>query len=239
MRFGVVVFPGSNARDCSYVIAHVLGHPVSSIWYQEQDLAGFDCVLIPGGFSYGDYVRAGAIAALAPVIEGVRDFAEKGGLVLGIGNGFQTLVEAGLLPGAILPNQELLFRCHDVFLKVENTATPFTNSYRAGEVISSPIAHSEGNFYLAENELARLEQAGQVVFRYCTAEGEVTAEANPNGSTANIAGLCSAEGNVLGLMPHPERCAEEILGNTSGRVLFLSILNWWERRRQERVIANA
>jgi phosphoribosylformylglycinamidine synthase I len=239
MRFGVVIFPGSNALDCCYVIDQLLGHPVSSISCQEKKLDQFDCVIIPGGFSYGDYLRAGAIAARTPVIDGIRSFAEKGGLVLGIGNGFQILLEAGLLPGAMLRNQGLDFCCHDLFLKVENTATPFTNRYLSGQVVKYPIAHSEGNFYLDQDELAQLEQEGRVIFRYCTPEGEVTPEANPNGSIGNVAGICSKGRNVLGLMPHPERCAEEILGNTSGRALFLSILDWWERRQQERVIANA
>ncbi|HAA90745.1 MAG: Phosphoribosylformylglycinamidine synthase 1 [Thermoanaerobacterales bacterium 50_218] len=237
MRFGIVVFPGSNCdMDCYHVIDQVLGHPVSYIWHQEKDLTGFDCIILPGGFSYGDYLRSGAIARFSPVMEAVAEFAAKGGLVLGICNGFQILLEAGLLPGAMMRNNCLQFRCQDVYLKVETNETPFTNIYRAGEVIRMPIAHGEGNYYAAPEALAELEENGQVVFRYCTPGGEVTTEANPNGSCNNIAGICNKERNVLGLMPHPERCAEEILGNTDGKKLFLSILSWWEGQRCEEVL---
>ena len=235
MRFGVVVFPGSDAADCYYIIDQVLGHSVSYVWYQERDLNGFDCVILPGGFSYGNYLRAGAVAAVAPVMDEVVKYAEQGGLVLGIGNGFQVLLEAGLLAGALRRNEIPRFRCHNVFLKVENNTLPFTNSYRRGEVISVPIAHGEGNYYIDHQELIKMEQQGQVVFRYCTEAGEIASEANPNGSVGNIAGICSNKGNVLGLMPHPERCAEEILGNTAGLHIFLSILNWLGINRQEGV----
>lgn len=231
MRFAVVVFPGSNCdMDCYHVIDQVLGHQVSYIWHQENDLTGIDCVVLPGGFSYGDYLRSGAIARFAPLMEKVADFALSGGLVLGICNGFQILLEAGLLPGAMLKNDCLQFRCQDVHLKVENNRTPFTNEYHQGEVIKMPIAHGEGNYYVSPEILKSLEENNQVVFRYCSARGEVINEANPNGSLENIAGICNREGNVLGLMPHPERCAETILGNTAGKRLFLSILNWWESR---------
>lgn len=238
MKFGVVVFPGSNCDvDCYHVLDRVFGHPVSYIWHQERDLSGIDCVILPGGFSYGDYLRTGAIARFAPVMEEVAEFAEKGGLVLGICNGFQILLEAGLLPGAMRRNESLQFRCCDVFLRVENAATPYTGLYRCGEVIKYPIAHGEGNYYATPEILAQLEEKGQIVFRYCTEKGEVTPEANPNGSLGNIAGICNQRGNVLGLMPHPERCCEEIVGNTDGRRFFLSILHWWGMERQERVTA--
>ncbi len=229
MKFGVVVFPGSNCdMDCYHVIDQVLGHPVSYIWHQEKDLAGYDCIILPGGFSYGDYLRIGAIARFSPVMDAVAEYAARGGLVLGICNGFQILLEAGLLPGAMRRNESLQFRCQDVFLRVENAATPFTNQYRRGEVIRMPVAHGEGNYYVDPEILAQLEREGQVVFRYCTGEGEVAPHANPNGSLGNIAGICNRSRTVLGLMPHPERCSEEILGNADGRRLFRSILSWWE-----------
>lgn len=239
MKFGVLVFPGSDAADCHHVIAEVLGHPVSYIWHQEGELGEVDCIILPGGFSYGDYLRAGALARLAPVMDKIVDFAEKGGLILGIGNGFQILLEAALLPGAVLRNDDLKFRCHDVFLRVENNNIPFTNRYSEGEVIRYPIAHGEGNYYIDSESLVRMEQKGQVVLRYCAVDGEITPDANPNGSVENIAGVCSEQGNVLGLMPHPERCCEEVLGNTAGQRLFLSILDWWGIRQQERVILHA
>jgi phosphoribosylformylglycinamidine synthase len=222
--------------DCYHVIDQVLGHPVSYIWHQEKDLTGFDCIILPGGFSYGDYLRSGAIARFSPVMGAVAEFAAKGGLVLGICNGFQILLEAGLLPGAMMRNNCLQFRCQNVYLRVENNETPFTNIYRSGEVIKMPIAHGEGNYYAAPETLAELEANRQIVFRYCTPAGEVTPEANPNGSCNNIAAVCNKERNVLGLMPHPERCAEEILGNTDGKKLFLSILSWWEGRDCEEVL---
>lgn len=228
MKFGVVVFPGSNCDiDCYHVIDQVLRHPVNYIWHQEKSLKGYDCIILPGGFSYGDYLRTGAIARFAPIMDGVADFAERGGLVLGICNGFQILLEAGLLPGAMRRNDNLQFRCHDVFLKVENNQTPFTSRYRAGEVITVPIAHSDGNYYADPGTLELLNRENRVVFRYCERSGAVTGEANPNGSLENIAGICNRKGNVLGLMPHPERCSEEILGNTDGKRLFLSVLDWW------------
>jgi phosphoribosylformylglycinamidine synthase I len=218
MKFGVVNYPGSNAADCYYVIDRVLGHPVSMIMSEERELDGLDCVVLPGGFSYGDYLRAGALAGIAPVTEQLAEYAEQGGLVLGIGNGFQVLLEAGLLPGAVRRNENLLFRCHDVFLRVDNNALPFTGNFSKGEIISFPIAHGQGNYYIDDQGLSQLEQKGQIVLRYCTAEGQVIAVSNPNGSVGNIAGVCSEQGNVFGLMPHPERCTEEILGNTAGLI---------------------
>lgn len=236
MRFGVVVFPGSNCdMDCYHVIDQVLGHPVAYVWYQERSLAGYDCIILPGGFSYGDYLRTGAIARFAPLMEAVADFAARGGLVLGICNGFQILLEAGLLPGAMRRNDSLQFRCHDVCLRVENATTPFTNCYRGGQVIRMPVAHMEGNYYADPATLAGLNRDQRVVFRYCNEAGEPVPEANPNGSLENIAGICNEGGNVLGLMPHPERCSETILGYTDGLHLFRSILHWWGLKTGEGV----
>lgn len=238
MKFGVVVFPGSNCdMDCYHVIDQVLGHPVEYIWHREQGLAGYDCVILPGGFSYGDYLRTGAIARFAPLMDAVSAFAARGGLVLGICNGFQILLEAGLLPGAMRRNDSLQFRCHDVYLRVENANTPFTNRYRPGQVIRMPIAHGEGNYYADPETLAELNREHRVIFRYCTADGEIAPEANPNGSLENIAGICNKDGNVLGLMPHPERCSEEILGYDDGKALFMSVLHWWGLKREREVVA--
>lgn len=238
MKFGVVVFPGSNCdMDCYHVIDQVLGHPVSFIWHHEKNLVGYDCVILPGGFSYGDYLRTGAIARFSPVMEAVAEYAARGGLVLGICNGFQILLEAGLLPGAMRCNDCLQFRCQDIYLRVENCETPFTSRYRQGEIIRMPVAHGDGNYYLDSAALAELEQSGQIVFRYCTEEGKITPEANPNGSLGNIAGICNSSRNVLGLMPHPERCSEAVLGNTDGQRLFLSILHWWELFQVQGVVA--
>lgn len=240
MRFGVVVFPASNCdMDTYHVIDQVLGHPVSYIWHQEQSLDGFDCVILPGGFAYGDYLRAGAIARFAPIMEALPAFADRGGLVLGICNGFQVLLEAGLLPGAMRRNDSLQFRCQDVLLRVENTGTPFTNRYRPGEVITAPIAHGEGNYYADPEILKNMERDGRIVFRYCNGAGEIASEANPNGAIDNIAGICNRQGNVLGLMPHPERCSESILGSADGLKVFLSILHWWGIAREQEVIRHA
>jgi phosphoribosylformylglycinamidine synthase len=240
MRFGVVVFPASNCdMDTYHVVDQVLGHPVSYIWHREQSLDGFDCIILPGGFSYGDYLRAGAIARFAPIMESLTDFAGRGGLVLGICNGFQVLLEAGLLPGAMRRNDCLQFRCGDVLLRVENAGTPFTNRYRAGAVIRMPIAHGEGNYYADPATLTDLERQGQIVFRYCNAAGEILPEANPNGALGNIAGICSRRGNVLGLMPHPERCSEPVLGNADGLGIWQSILYWWGTAREQEVALHA
>lgn len=225
MRFGIVVFPGSNCDiDAFHVAGHVLGVQADYVWHDQDDLQGYDCIILPGGFSYGDYLRAGAIARFSPVMQAVARFARAGGLVVGICNGFQILCEAGLLPGALRRNEDLRFHCHYVHLRVENPHTPFTGSYALGEVIAVPIAHGEGNYYIDQDGLRELERGGQVVFRYCDPSGLVTRESNPNGSVANIAGVCNREGNVLGMMPHPERCAEGVLGGEDGRRLFESIL---------------
>ncbi len=227
VRFGVVVFPGSNCdADAYHVVANVLGEKAEYVWHGRTDLAGFDCLILPGGFSYGDYLRTGAIARFSPVMNEVVRFAERGGLVLGICNGFQILLEAGLLPGAMLRNRSLQFRCLYTHLRVENTRTPFTRRCRSGQILRVPIAHAEGNYTAPPETLAALERSGRVVFRYVNEAGGVTEEANPNGSVDNIAGIVNEGGNVLGLMPHPERCAEEILGSTDGRLIFDSIVDY-------------
>ncbi len=231
LKFGVVVFPGSNCdADCFHVVKEVLGQPVDYVWHQERDLQGYDCVILPGGFSYGDYLRSGAIARFSPVMGAVEDFASRGGLVLGICNGFQILLEAGLLPGAMRRNDCLQFRCHFVHLRVENPRTPYTSLCREGQVLRIPIAHAEGNYYADGETLRDMEARGQVVFRYCDGEGMVTPASNPNGSVGNVAGVCNREGNVLGMMPHPERAAESILGAEDGRLLLESICRYLEGR---------
>jgi phosphoribosylformylglycinamidine synthase len=225
MKIGVVVFPGSNCdHDCEYVFKEVLGQSVEMIWHKNTSLAGFDAMVLPGGFSYGDYLRTGAIARFSPVMGLVQDFARKGGLVLGICNGFQILLEAGLLPGAMLRNSSLNFICKDAYIAVENAATSFTNRCESGQVLRIPIAHADGNYYTDPVTLAGLKANAQVVFRYCDADGKITASANPNGSLDNIAGIINAQGNVLGMMPHPERSAEQVLGNDDGRLILLSML---------------
>jgi len=225
MNIGVVVFPGSNCdHDCRYVVRNVLGQDVTMVWHKETSLAGLNAVILPGGFSYGDYLRTGAIARFSPVMQAVKQFAAEGGLVLGICNGFQILLEAGLLPGAMLRNKSLHFICRETYVKVENAATPFTNECKSGQVLKIPIAHADGNYYTDPVTLASLRANAQVVFRYCTADGAVTEEACLNGSLDNIAGIRNAEGNVLGMMPHPERCAEAVLGNDDGRLIFQSII---------------
>ncbi len=229
MKFGVIVFPGSNCDvDVKHVIENVINRPVDYLWHGEENITGYDCLVLPGGFSFGDYLRTGAIARFSPIMKSVEHFAREGGLVLGICNGFQILLEAGLLPGAMKMNDSLQFRCKDTFLRVNNNDTPFTNQLNEGQVIRVPIAHGAGNYYADAGTLAELKANRQIVFQYATASGEVTAEANPNGSTANIAGITNKEGNVLGMMPHPERCAESILGGEDGKLIFTSILKWLE-----------
>jgi phosphoribosylformylglycinamidine synthase subunit PurQ / glutaminase len=238
MNIGVVVFPGSNCdHDCRYVVRDVLGQDVTMVWHKETSVAGLDAVILPGGFSYGDYLRTGAIARFSPVMQAVRQFAADGGLVLGICNGFQILLEAGLLPGAMLRNTSVHFICREVYVKVENAATPFTNVCRSGQVLKIPIAHADGNYYTDPVTLAGLQANAQVVLRYCTADGKVTPEACPNGSLDNIAGIRNAEGNVLGMMPHPERCSEAVLGNEDGRAVFQSMMTFLERERPAEVRA--
>lgn len=236
MKIGVVVFPGSNCdHDCRYVFADVLGQHVTMVWHKDTSVAGLDAVILPGGFSYGDYLRTGAIARFSPVMNAVKQFAAEGGLVLGICNGFQILLEAGLLPGAMLRNKSLHFICRETFVKVENAATPFTNACTSGQVLKIPIAHADGNYYTDPVTVAALQANAQIIFRYCTADGTVSPEACPNGSLDNIAGIRNAEGNVLGMMPHPERCADVMLGNEDGRALFQSMIASLERQKVDGV----
>jgi phosphoribosylformylglycinamidine synthase subunit PurQ / glutaminase len=224
MKFAVVVLPGSNCdHDALHVAKDVLGADAEMIWHKETDLRGADCVIVPGGFAYGDYLRAGALAKFAPVMDSIRKHADAGGLVLGICNGFQVLTEVGLLPGALMRNQHLRFLGRDVHIRVEETNTPFTSLFTPGQVFRVPIAHGEGNYYADDTTLDELERNGQVIFRYSDDEGRLTADANPNGSARNIAGICNHTRNVLGMMPHPERCAESILGNAEGLLVFKSI----------------
>jgi phosphoribosylformylglycinamidine synthase I len=224
MKFGIVILPGSNCdHDALHVTRDVLGADVELLWHKDRDLRGVDCVIIPGGFSYGDYLRAGALAKFAPIMESVRRHAAAGGLVAGICNGFQVLTEAGLLPGALMRNQHLRFVCRDVQLRVETTASAFTNTMETGQILRVPIAHGEGNYTADEATLDELERNDQILFRYVDAEGRMTAEANPNGSARHIAGICNRERNVLGMMPHPERCSEALLGNTDGLQIFRSV----------------
>ena len=226
MKFGIVVFPGSNCdHDCYHMVKHVLGQEAEYIWHKDKEIRGFDCLVLPGGFSYGDYLRTGAIAKFSPVMNSIREFADKGGLVIGICNGFQILVEAGLLPGALMRNKDLKFICENRYIRVESNDTPFTRFYKKGEVVRIPIAHADGNFFADDETLKRLRDNGQIVFRYCDGDGNVTEAANPNGSLLNIAGICNEKRNVIGMMPHPERCAEEILGNTDGKRFFESLIS--------------
>ena len=225
VRFGVVIFPGTNCdTDTWHALRDGMGAPVEYVWHEETDLRGFDCVILPGGFSYGDYLRTGAVARFSPVMNAVGEFAEKGGLVLGICNGFQILLEAGLLPGAMMRNVGQSFVCKYVNLRVETTETPYTRAMRKGAVLRIPVAHGEGNYYADEATLAELKRNDQIVFRFCTPAGEITREANPNGSLENIAGICNRERNVMGMMPHPERCTDALLGSSDGRLVWESLL---------------
>ena len=225
MKFGVVVFPGAYCdRDCYYAVETVLGKPVEFIWHQETALGGFDAVILPGGFSYGDYLRPGAIARFSPVMAAVRDFAGRGGLVIGICNGFQVLTEAGLLPGALLRNVGMKYICRFVHIRTETTATRFTSALGAGQVLHIPIGHGDGNYFAGSETLRQLEDRGQIVFRYVDADGRMTPEANPNGSSGHIAGIVNERRNVLGMMPHPERADEPILGSRDGVLIFESMV---------------
>lgn len=225
MKFAVVVFPGSNCdHDAHYAASTVLGHEAQFVWHKDTTLGDADVVILPGGFSHGDYLRTGAIARFSPIMRAVKTFAEEGGPVIGICNGFQVLLEAGLLPGAMLRNRGLKFRCEHVHVRVEQTDTPFTGRCRQGQVLRLPIAHGEGNYYAPPDVLARLERERQVIFRYCTADGRTLDEANPNGSIAHIAGLCNEARNVVGLMPHPERACELAVGSADGLAIFESVL---------------
>jgi len=225
MKFAVLVFPGTwSERDCQYVLAHELGQQADLVWHKDSNLDGYDAVVIPGGFSYGDHLRTGAIARFSPVMEAVVRHADAGKPVIGICNGFQILCESHLLPGALMRNDSLQFRCMPTYLRIENADTLFTRAGHAGQVIEVPISHGEGNYYADDETIARLEAERRVVFRYATPEGEVTAAANPNGSVHNIAGIINERGNVLGMMPHPERTGEALLGSTDGLLVFRSMI---------------
>ena len=226
MRFAVVVFPGSNCdADCYHAVGTIFQQQVEYVWHADRALDSYDCVILPGGFSYGDHLRAGAIARFAPIMNSVERFAASGGLVIGICNGFQILCEAGLLPGALLRNDCLQFRCEWVHLRVESASTPVSNAARQGQVLRMPIAHGDGRYYADEATLAQLNTQGQIVLRYCDPTGAVTPASNPNGSLEHIAGIVNTQGNVFGLMPHPERCCERELGGVDGRLIFESILS--------------
>jgi len=231
MKFGVVVFPGSNCdHDAWYALGQVLHQPVEFLWHQSEQINGFDAILLPGGFSYGDYLRTGAIARFSPVMRAVEKFARGGGYVLGICNGFQILCEAGLLPGVLQRNAGMRFVCRQVHIRVESTDTPFTGAARPGQVLKIPIAHGDGNYFCDEATLAELERNRQIVFRYTTPDGREDPAANPNGSLANIAGVCNRERNVVGLMPHPERAVEAPLGSADGLVILRSLVESLTRR---------
>jgi phosphoribosylformylglycinamidine synthase subunit PurQ / glutaminase len=226
MKFGVIVFPGSNCDHDAYnVVSEIAKQPCSMIWHDSEDLENADAIIVPGGFAYGDYLRTGAIAAFAPAMKAVKKFAAQGGLVIGICNGFQILCEAGLLPGALMRNAGLKYICKQVHLRTETTDTPFTHTLKKGEVLMIPIGHMEGNYFCTPEDLHRLESEDRIAFRYSTAQGEITAEANPNGSLANIAGILNEGRNVLGMMPHPDRSSETILGSSDGWKIFASMVN--------------
>jgi phosphoribosylformylglycinamidine synthase len=226
VKFGIVVFPGSNCdQDCYHIARDLLGCEAEYVWHREMDLKKADVLILPGGFAYGDYLRAGALARFSPVMESVARFAGDGGAVLGICNGFQVLLEAGLLPGAVRVNRGLRYVCRDVHLRVESMQTVFTQLYEQGETVRMPIGHMEGNYTASTPVLDELEREGRVVFRYCDALGQVVDSANPNGADRAIAGIANRDGNVVGLMPHPDRCAESVLGNDQGRKMFESVVH--------------
>lgn len=224
--FGVIVFPGANCdHDAYHALAHVMNAETKFLWHKNTDLSGIDFLLVPGGFSYGDYLRSGAIARFSPIMQSVVDFSETGRPVLGICNGFQILLEAGLLPGAMLHNQQLRFVCKRTYIRCETNDSLFTHSLEKGQVLNIPVAHGEGNYFTDQDQLKELQDNDQVIFRYCNARGETTPEANFNGSVDNIAGICNRKRNVLGMMPHPERAVERLLGSTDGKLIFESALN--------------
>jgi phosphoribosylformylglycinamidine synthase subunit PurQ / glutaminase len=231
MNFAILQFPASNCdQDALHVLKDVLGQSARYVWHKENTLAGMDAVIIPGGFSYGDYLRTGAIARFSPIMEAVRTFAANGGLVLGICNGFQILCEAGLLPGALIRNRSLQFRCEHVFIKAGNHDSPYTNKIPPGKILRVPIAHGEGCYFADETTLEKLKSNGQILWQYTDAKGDLTEPANPNGSLWNIAGIVNEAGNVAGLMPHPERASEDILGSADGRLIFESLISWLETK---------
>ena len=228
-EFGVVVFPGSNCdSDCENAVKQ-LGYGGVRIWHEETSLCGIDCVIIPGGFSYGDYLRTGVMASVSPVMESVKKFAREGKPVIGICNGFQILAESGLLPGAFIKNSSLKFVCKWTHVRVENVSTPFTAAFKRGDVLRIPVANGEGAFFCSGRKLGEIEEANQVVFRYCSENGEAVPRANPNGSVSNIAGVCGEGGNIVGMMPHPERCCDGVCGGTDGVGIFESVAQWVSR----------
>ena len=223
-KFGVVVFPGSNCdQDCYHAVKSVLGEDADYIWHQDEILKGYDCLILPGGFSYGDYLRTGAIARFSPIMKAVEKFGRQGGLIIGICNGFQILLEAGLLPGAMMRNKNLHFICKYVKIQVENINTPFTNLCKSRQILKIPIAHNDGNYYADKETLKALKKNKQIIFRYLPP--------NPNGSIDDIAGICNEAGNILGMMPHPERASEALLGSENGKLIFSSIVNWLKKRK--------
>lgn len=231
MKFGVIQFPGSTCDyDCFYALREVLKVQVDFVWHRETNLASYNGIILPGGFSYGDYLRVGAIARFSPIMKAVKKYSDDGGLVLGICNGFQILLEADLLPGVLIKNNCLHFLCRYLYLKVENNSTPYTHLCEKEQVLKIPIAHGEGNYYVDKNTLRELIKNNQIVLRYCDAKGEITPEANPNGSIYNIAAVCNKGGNVLGMMPHPERCVEDCLGSSDGKYIFNSILDFIKKK---------
>jgi phosphoribosylformylglycinamidine synthase I len=231
MKLGIVVFPGSNCdQDCYYVINDIFKQTVKYIWHEDISISGFDCIILPGGFSYGDYLRTGSIARFSPVMKTITDFAVKGGSVMGICNGFQILLEAGLLPGVMLRNNGLHFICKYVHIKAENNSTRFTGLYKKGQILRIPIAHNEGNYYIDAPGLAKLKENNQIVFRYSSGSGETDDRFNPNGALDDIAGIINKEGNILGMMPHPERSSELELGSKDGYYIFESLIEWLKTR---------
>lgn len=225
MKFGVVIFPGSNCdEDMIYVLSNIMEQKVVRLWHKDTDLQGVEGIMLPGGFSYGDYLRSGAIARFSPIMEKVIEFAGKGGFVFGVCNGFQILCEAGLLPGALLRNVNQKFICKNIYIKVDNTSTLVTSAISSSNALKIPIAHAEGRYYASEDTLKTMRLNKQIIFRYCDEHGNITKEINPNGSLDNIAGICNAGRNVFGMMPHPERASDDELGNTDGKIIFESIL---------------
>lgn len=226
MKVGIIVFPGSNCdHDCYHILNNVLEQETRWLWHKDNvDLSSFDLIVLPGGFSYGDYLRAGAISRFSPIMNSVVPFAENGGKILGICNGFQILLESGLLPGALMQNHTQKFICKNVFIRVENTGTPFTQECKDQSVLEIPIAHHQGSYYIDPHSLSGLEERGQILFRYCDAKGSITESGNPNGSVGSVAGLCNEKKNVMGMMPHPERCADPLWANTDGQQIFQSLI---------------
>lgn len=232
MKFGVLVFPGSNCdHDCFHVAKNVLGASTEYIWHDDSFNGKFDCVIVPGGFSYGDYLRCGAIAKFSKAVNSLIEFADKGGIVIGICNGFQILLESGLLPGAMLRNKNTHFICKHVYIRTEETNNPFANLCKKGQVLRIPIAHNEGNYYIDDEGFKKIKENNQVVFRYTDKDGKVSEKDNPNGAKDYIAGITNSKGNVLGMMPHPERCSEKVLGSTDGLIIFKSIAEWLKNKR--------